>query len=138
MLARSVTALLSLLHLARCEERTVSGGDVGWGGWYSRNDGTMGGLSSGAMSSSGTFSGNVRFDNNGGFSCVQKSVSLDLSRFAGLQVDLCLRYMYAISMARVKSMMHAHCAQVDFLPSSVRKEVHADLQENVAMLHVAY
>lgn len=60
-------------------------------GWFSINDGVMGGISEGKISH-GTdgmiFHGNVSFENNGGFASVRsKDFKIDLSNFSGLLIE---------------------------------------------------
>jgi hypothetical protein len=88
-----VLALLAILvtHTAGTTENEsmtiidFSRGDVTW---PHINDGVMGGVSSGEMSTGdgyATFRGTVSFDNNGGFSSVRsQAVVHDLSAFEGL------------------------------------------------------
>ena len=64
--------------------------DSGETSWYVRNDGVMGGVSSSRVKVKGgvlTFTGQVRLENNGGFSGVRSSPSrFDLSGFSSLQL----------------------------------------------------
>jgi len=65
--------------------------DMDIGPWRSINDGVMGGLSAGRMSQTGEglkFSGEISLENNGGFSSVRRSVDQDLSRAAGVRIEV--------------------------------------------------
>ena len=72
--------------------KDLAGGTSGWGSWWSRNDGVMGGVSSGALrqvGADGMFEGNLRLENNGGFSSVGTTFGgmVDVSSYSGIEVS---------------------------------------------------
>jgi hypothetical protein len=90
--------VLALSDLAAAKAVVLAGAD-GWSGWWTQNDGVMGGVSSGSMSSGGTFSGVLRLEQNGGFSSVGKTFSAmkDVTGYSGIEVtNLVARLMCVI------------------------------------------
>lgn len=65
--------------------------DMSPGPWQAINDGVMGGVSSGRMTPNGEnlrFEGELSLENNGGFASVRRLVEEDLSKAAGLQLQV--------------------------------------------------